>query len=149
MKVILSEDVKSLGKKGDIVEISDGYARNFIIPKKLGKEASAGNLSELKDSKAKADRIAREELDKAKEDAIKISGFTVKIPVKVGENGKLFGAVSTKEIAEEIKKQTNMTVDKKKIKLEEPIKTAGFYELAIKLHREVTATLKVLIEEKN
>ena len=149
MKIILSEDVKKLGKKGDVVEVSDGYARNFLIKKGLGKEASAGNLSELKDSQAKAARIAGEELDEAKAEAVKLSDVTLHIPVKVGGNGKLFGAVSSKEIAEELKKQTGMVVDKKKLKLEDTIKTVGFYPIPVKLHRDVTATLKVIVEEMN
>jgi len=149
MKIILSEDVKKLGKKGDVVEVSDGYARNFLLKKGLGKEASAGNLSELKDQEAKAARIAGEELDEAKTEAVKLSDVTLHIPVKVGSNGKLFGAVSSKEIAEELKKQTGMVVDKKKLKLEDAIKTVGFYPIPVKLHREVTATLKVIVEEKN
>ncbi len=148
MKIILLEDVKALGKKGDVVEVSDGYARNFILPKKLGKEASAGNLSELKDSQAKAARIAAEELEAAKQEAVKLEAQTVIIKVKIGENGKIFGAVSSKEIAEDLKTQTGMVVDKKKMKLEEPIKSLGTYSIPVKLHRDVTATLKVVVEEE-
>ena len=148
MKIILLEDVKALGKKGDVVEVSDGYARNFILPKKLGKEASAGNLSELKESQAKAARIAAEELEAAKQEAVKLEAQTVIIKVKIGENGKIFGAVSSKEIAEDLKTQTGMVVDKKKMKLEEPIKSLGTYSIPVKLHRDVTATLKVVVEEE-
>lgn len=148
MKIILLEDVKALGKKGDVVEVSDGYARNFILPKKLGKEASAGNLSELKDSQAKAARIAAEELEAAKQEAVNLEAQTVIIKVKIGENGKIFGAVSSKEIAEDLKTQTGMVVDKKKMKLEEPIKSLGTYSIPVKLHRDVTATLKVVVEEE-
>lgn len=147
MKIILLEDIKSLGKKGEVVEVSDGYARNFILPKKKGKEATAGNLSELKDAKAKEGRIAAEELAEAKEEALRISETTITIPVKVGAEGKLFGAVSSKEIAEELKKQAGISVDKKKIKLDDSIKKVGMYEVPIKLHRDVLATLKVSIEE--
>ncbi len=148
MKVILLEDVKNVGKKDDIVEVSDGYARNFLLKKKIGKEASAGNLSALKDSQAKAARIAQEELDACKEEASKIEEQTVKIKVKVGENGKLFGAVSSKEIAEALKEQTGISVDKKKLKLDDSIKTTGSYEIPVRLHREVTATLKVDVGAK-
>ena len=147
MKIILLEDVKSLGKKGDVVEVSDGYARNFILPKKIGKEATAGNLSELKDAKAKEGRIAAEELADAKKEAIKLSETKITIPVKVGAEGKLFGAVSSKEIAEELKKQAGITVDKKKIKLEDSIKSVGIYDVPIKIHKDVLATLKVIVEE--
>ncbi|MDU0939811.1 MAG: 50S ribosomal protein L9 [Clostridiales bacterium] len=148
MKIILLEDVKALGKKGEVVEVSDGYARNFILPKKLGKEASAGNLSELKDSQAKAARIAAEELEAAKQEAARLEAQTVIIKVKIGENGKTFGAVSSKEIAEDLKVQTGMTVDKKKMKLDEPIKAPGTYSVPVKLHRDVTGTLKVVVEEE-
>lgn len=148
MKIILLEDVKALGKKGEVVEVSDGYARNFILPKKLGKEASAGNLSELKDSQAKAARIAAEELEAAKQEEVKLEAQTVIIKVKIGENGKIFGAVSSKEIAEDLKKQTGMVIDKKKMKLEEAIKSLGTYSIPVKLHRDVTATLKVVVEEE-
>lgn len=148
MKIILLEDVKALGKKGEVVEVSDGYARNFILPKKLGKEASAGNLSELKDSQAKAARIAAEEMEAAKQEAARLEAQTVIIKVKIGENGKTFGAVSSKEIAEDLKVQTGMTVDKKKMKLDEPIKAPGTYSVPVKLHRDVTGTLKVVVEEE-
>lgn len=148
MKIILLEDVKALGKKGEVVEVSNGYARNFILPKKLGKEASAGNLSELKDSQAKAARIAAEELEAAKQEAARLEAQTVIIKVKIGENGKTFGAVSSKEIAEDLKVQTGMTVDKKKMKLDEPIKAPGTYSVPVKLHRDVTGTLKVVVEEE-
>ena len=148
MKIILLEDVKNVGKKDEIVDVSDGYARNFLLKKNLGKEASAGNVSALKDSQAKAARIAQEELEAYKKEAEKIGEKTVKIKVKVGDNGKLFGAVSSKEIAEALKDQTGIEVDKKKLKLDDTIKTTGFYEVPVRLHREVTATLKVDVGAK-
>lgn len=148
MKIILLEDVKNVGKKDEIVDVSDGYARNFLLKKNLGKEASAGNVSALKDSQAKAARIAQEELEACKKEAEKIGEKTVKIKVKVGDNGKLFGAVSSKEIAEALKDQTGIEIDKKKLKLDDTIKTTGFYEVPVRLHREVTATLKVDVGAK-
>lgn len=148
MKIILLEDVKKLGKCGDVVEVSDGYARNFILPKNLGKEASKENLSRLNDSKAKQARLNQEELDAAKELAKKVEEINLHIKVKMGNNGKLFGAVSSKEIAEELEKNSKISIDKKKIKLESPIKEVGTYKLPVKLHKEVHANLTVFIEEE-
>ena len=147
MEVILLEDVKTLGKKGQIVKINDGYARNYVIPKKLGIEATSKNLNDLKLQKANEDKIAKEQLDAAKALAAKIEGMTVKVGIKTGEGGRTFGSVSSKEIAEEAKKQLSLEIDKKKIVLDEPIKTPETHIVTVKLHREVTAKLKVTVNE--
>ena len=115
MKVILLQDVKSVGKKGDMVELSEGYARNFILPKKLGVEANSANMNNLKLQKANAEKVAQENLDAARALAEEMKDKEVKVSVKAGEGGRVFGSVSTKEIAEEIKKQLGYEIDKKKI----------------------------------
>lgn len=148
MKVILLQDVKSLGKKNQIVDINDGYARNFVLPKKLGIEANNKNLNDLKLQKAREAKLAQEELEKAKELAEKISEKSVELSVKTGEGGKVFGAVSTKEIAAAAKQQLGLDIDKKKMKLDEAIKTLGTHLVNVKLHKEVTAQLKVVVKEK-
>lgn len=147
MEVILLEDVKSLGKKGQIVKVNEGYARNFILPKKLGIEATSKNLNDLKLQKQNEAKIEQQKLDDAKAFAAKISEASVSVKLKVGDNGKLFGTVSTKEIAEAAKKQLGYDIDKKKMALKESIKSLGVYEVPVKLHKDVTATLKVKVEE--
>ncbi len=147
MKIILLQDVKSLGKKDQIIEVNDGYARNFILPKKLGVEATGTNLNNLKLQKQNEDKIAKENLEKAKEFAAQLSELTVVTKMKAGEGGRAFGSVSSKEIVEEAKKQHGVTIDKKKIVLDEPIRNFGTYEIAIKLHPEVTAKMKVKVQE--
>ncbi len=147
MKVILLQDVKSLGKKGQIVDVNDGYARNFILPKKLGQEATAQNLNTLKLQKANEARVAQENLDNARKFADELSKLTVVVGVKAGEGGKIFGSVSSKEIAEEAKKQFGVEIDKKKIVLADPIKSFGVFEIGVKLHPEVTANMKVKVQE--
>ena len=147
MKVILLEDVKSLGKKGQMVDISDGYARNFIISKKKGIEATAKNMNDLKLQKAHEDKMAAQRLEKAKLFAAEIAKAEVVLELKVGEGGKLFGAVSSKEIAQAAKEQLNMDLDKKKLVLPNPIKTVGTTSVAVKLHPQVTAELKVIVKE--
>lgn len=147
MKVILLEDVKTLGKKGQTVEVNDGYARNFILPKKLGLEANAQNLNNLKLQKANDAKIAKEKLEDAKKFAEELEKLTVVVKMKGGEGGRVFGSVSSKEIAEEAKKQFGVEVDKKKIVMDEAIKAFGTYELTVKLHPEVTGKLKVKVEE--
>lgn len=147
MQVILLEDVKSLGKKGELVNINDGYARNYVLPKKLGLEANAKNLNDLKLQKARDMKLAAEELQAAKDFAVKIEEKPVKLAIKTGEGGKTFGAVSTKEIAAAVKEQLGFEVDKKKMKLDESIKTVGTHIVAVKLHKEVTAKLTVVVEE--
>ncbi|MBR4513569.1 MAG: 50S ribosomal protein L9 [Lachnospiraceae bacterium] len=143
MKVILLEDVKSLGKKDQIVDVSDGYARNFVLKKKLGIEATPKNLNELKLKKAHEDKVAAERLDDAKALGEKINSSKVVLPIKLGEGGRTFGSVSSKEIADALNKQLGIEVDKKKINLKETIKTAGTHEVEIKLHTQVTAKLTV------
>lgn len=145
MKVILLQDVKTLGKKGEIVEVSDGYARNAILPKKLGVEATSKNLNDLKLQNQHADKVAAENLAAAKALAGTVAQQKVVVKIKTGEGGKLFGSVSAKEIAEAAKAQTGLELDKKKMQLTEPIKTLGTYEVPVKLHPQVTAKLSVQV----
>lgn len=147
MKVILLEDVKSLGKKGEIVNVSDGYARNFVLPKHVGVEATDKNKNELKLQKQHEDKLAAERLAQAKELAVKLDGLTIEVSMKAGENGKVFGSVASKEIAEQASRQHGLTLDKKKIVLEEPIRSFGMHEVSIKLHPEVTGKLHVKVKE--
>ena len=147
MKVILLEDVKTLGKKGDIVDVSDGYARNFVLPKKLGVEANAKNMNDLKLQKANADKVAQEQLAAAQELAKTLETKEVTLTIKSGEGGKTFGSVSSKEIAQAAREQCSLELDKKKIQLSEPIKALGVYEVGIKLHPKVTGKLKVKVIE--
>ena len=148
MKVILLEDVKSLGKKGEIVNVSDGYARNAILPKKLGVEATGKNLNDLKLQNQHADKVAAENLAHAKELAKTIEQQKVIVRIKTGEGGRLFGSVSTKEIAQAAKEQTGLELDKKKMQLAEPIKALGTYEIPVKLHPQVTTKLSVQVVEE-
>lgn len=147
MKVILLQDVKALGKKGEIVNVNDGYARNFILPKKLGMEATNANLNDLKLQKANADKIAAENLANAKAFKDEVEGKTICVTIKAGEGGKVFGSVTGKEIAQAAKEQFGYELDKKKIVTKEPIKTFGVHEVPLKLHPQVTATLKVEVTE--
>lgn len=147
MKVILLQDVKSLGKKGEIVEVNDGYARNFILPKKLGQEASNANLNTLKLQKANADKIAAENLANAQKLKEELETKTFNLSIKAGEGGRVFGAVTGKEIAQAAKDQFGYELDKKKIVLKDSIKNFGTYEVPIKLHPQVTAQLKVVVSE--
>jgi len=147
MKVILLEDVKSLGKKGETVNVNNGYARNYILPKKLGLEATNKNLNELKLQKANEEKLAKEKLDEAKALAAEFEGLEITLSVKVGESGKIFGSVSSKEIAEAAKQQLDLSIDKKKLQLASPIKTVGTHTIPFKLHPKVTASLKVVVKE--
>ena len=148
MKVILLEDVKSLGKKGQLVEVNAGYARNFILPKKLGIEATSKNINDLKLQKAHEDKVAAEQLAAAKVLAEELKNKSVELKMKVGEGGRTFGAISTKEIAAAAKEQLGYELDKKKISVDEPIKSLGVHNVKIKLHPTVTADLKVKVTEK-
>ena len=147
MQVVLLEDVKSLGKKGQIVNVNDGYARNFILKKNLGVEATAKNLNDLKLQKANAEKIAAEQLAAAKELAEKLEGMSVTLSMKAREGGTTFGSVSGKEIAAAAKEQLNLEIDKKKLVLPEAIKTFGTHEVPVKLHKDVTGKLTVKVVE--
>ena len=147
MKIILLQDEKKLGKKGEIIEASEGYARNYIIPKKIGVEANAKNLNDLKLQKANVEKVAQEQLEAAQELAKVLETKQVVVKVKAGEGGRMFGSVSTKEIVAEFKKQHNMELDKKKIVLADSIKAFGNYEVVIKLHPQVTGKFMVKVTE--
>ena len=147
MKVILLQDVKALGKKGETVNVNDGYARNFILPKKLGVEANSKNLNDLKLQKAHEEKRAQEILDEAKALGVKIAASQVKVTIKTGEGGKIFGSVSSKEIAQAAKEQLALEIDKKKMNLPSPIKTLGTHMVPVKLHPKVTVELKVVVTE--
>ncbi len=148
MKVILLQDVKSLGKKGEIVNVSDGYARNFVLPKGLGLEANAKNLNDLKLQKANDEKVVKEQLEAAQQLAGVLETKEVIVTMRSGEGGKAFGSISSKEIAQEAKKQCSLELDKKKIVLPEPIKALGVYEVGVKLHPKVTGKLKVKVVEE-
>ena len=148
MKVILLEDVKSLGKKGQLVEVNAGYARNFILPKKLGIEATSKNINDLKLQKAHEDKVAAEQLAAAKVLAEELKDKSVELKMKVGEGGRTFGAISTKEIAAAAQEQLGYELDQKKFSVDEPIKRLGVHNVKIKLHPKVTADLKVKVTEK-
>lgn len=147
MKVILLEDVKALGKKGQTVDVSDGYARNCILPKKLGVEANAKNLNDLKLQKAHEAKVAKEQLEEAQTLAKRIEELSVETSIKSGKDGRSFGSVSSKEIAAAFKEQHGIEIDKKKISLDEPIRTIGTSIVTVKLHREVSAKLTVHVRE--
>ena len=147
MKVILLEDVKSLGKKGETVNVSDGYARNMLFPKKLGEEATPKTLNDLKLQKANQAKVAQEQLDAAKAFAEVLASKEILLSIKVGEGGKTFGSISSKEISEAAKKQFDLDIDKKKIQLPNPIRALGTTEVSVKLHPKVTASLKVTVKE--
>ena len=147
MQVVLLEDVRSLGKKGEVVKVADGYARNYILPKKLGVEATPANLARLKQQKAFEAKNAANQLAAAQELAGQIGAAQVNLTARVGEGGRLFGAISSKEIAQAAKEQCGLEIDKKKIVLPEPIKTLGTHEVQVKLYKDVTASLKVVVGE--
>ena len=147
MKIILLQDEKKLGKKGEIIEASEGYARNYIIPKKIGVEATPKNMNDLKLQKANEAKIAQEQLEAAQELAKVLETKQVVVKMKAGEGGRAFGSVSSKEIVAEFKKQHGIELDKKKIVLADSLKAFGNYEVAIKLHPQVTGkfTVKVTV----
>ena len=147
MKVILLEDVKALGKKGQVVNVSDGYARNLLLPKKLGVEATGKNMNDLKLQKNNEKKVAQENLDAAKAFAEELKDKQVTVGIKVGEGGRTFGSISAKEIAEAAKAQLGYELDKKKLQLSAPIKELGTTMVPIKLHPKVTGELKVVVKE--
>ena len=143
MKVILLKDVKTLGKRGDVVEASDGYARNVLIPKKMGVEANKKNMNDLKLQQQHADKVAKENLEAAQAMAKEISEWLVETKIRAGEGGRTFGSVSSKEIAIAVNQQNHVDLDKKKVVVEEPIRTLGTVEVKVKLHPQVTAVMRV------
>lgn len=147
MEVILLEDVKSLGKKGEIVKVNEGYARNFILKKNMGIEATPKNLNELKLQKKHEEKLAQEKLDAAKAFAEELKDKSVTVSIKTGSGGRSFGSVSTKEIAAAAKSQLGYELDKKKMELDVAIKSPGTFTLKIKLHPKVTGELKVVVKE--
>lgn len=148
MKVILQQDVKGQGKKGQMVEVSDGYGRNYLLPRKLAVEATAENVNTMKmQDKARLARLA-EEKAAAEAAAERLKSCQVKIKARAGQNGKLFGSITSKEISEELKAQFGMDVNKSKIVLSEPIKAYGSYEVKCKLGSEVSGTIFVLVAEE-
>ncbi len=148
MKVILLQDVKSLGKKGEIVEVASGYARNYVLPKKLGVEATEKNRNDIKLQKAHEEKLAAQRLAEAQELAVKLESAQITVSMKRGEGDRVFGSISAKEIAEAAAAQHGLELDKKKIQIDEPIRSFGMFEVPIKLHPEVTGRLYVLVKEK-
>lgn len=148
MKVILQQDVKSLGKKGDIVEVNDGYARNFLLKTKKGVEANSRNMNDLKLHRANEDKIAQEQLEAAQELGKKLGDSKVTVSIKTGEGGRAFGSVSSKEIAAAVQEQLGLTVDRKKVQLKDPLKSLGTFHVPVKLHAKVTAELAVEVTEE-
>ncbi len=148
MEVILLQDVKSLGKKGEIVNVNNGYARNYILPKKLGIEANGKNLNDLKLQKRNEEKVAKEKLEEAQKLADELKEKSVTVKIQAGVEGKVFGSISNKEISLEARRQLGLEIDKKKIVIPEPMKALGTYHVNIKLHKDVTATLAVKVEAK-
>ena len=147
MKVVLLQDVKSIGKKGELCNVSDGYARNFLLPRKLAKEANAQAMNELKNAEAAKEYKIKTETEQAKKNADAIKGKTVKIYAKAGQGGKIFGSVTAREIAQEIGRQLHVEVDKKKIVLEGDIKAFGTYTFDVKFYNGISATMSVAVCE--
>ena len=148
MKVILLDEVKKMGKKGDIIEVSEGYARNFLLPKKLAAVATDANVNQAKQNQATESHKAQRQLDEARVLASQIGKVTVTMTLRVGENGKLFGSVTAKDVAEELIKQTGLAVDRRKVELKEAVKALGTYRAVVKLHPEVTAEFAVDVREQ-
>lgn len=148
MKVILLADVKSLGKKGEIVNVSDGYARNMLFPKKLGVEANSKNLNDLKLQNQNKEKVAKETLEAAQKFAKDLESMSVTVQIKVGDNGRVFGSISAKEIAEATKKQLGIEIDKKKLIMDAPIKSLGVTMVPLRLHPKVIGELKVQVKEQ-
>ena len=149
MKIILKADIKGVGKKGELINASDGYARNYLFPRNLAMEANEGNMKTLENQKAKEVKKKSEELQAAKDFAKQLSELEVGISVKTGDNGKLFGSITSKDIADALKTQHKIEIDKKKIMLEDALKVTGVYEVDVKVYPEVHGKLKVSIKAAN
>ena len=147
MKIILLQDVKALGKKGELVNVNDGYARNFILPKKLGVEANSRNMNDLKLQKAHEEKRAQEIYEEARALGAQIAASSVRVSIKTGEGGKIFGSVSSKEISQAASEQLGLDIDKKKMQLPSPLKSLGTQMVPVKLHPKVTVELKVVVTE--
>lgn len=145
MKVILQADVKTLGKKGQVIEVAEGYGRNYLLPRGLAIEASGGNIKILAQQKAASDRKKSEELAAAKELAARMEQVNLIIKTKLGESGRLFGSVTSKEISDVLQQSYGIVLDKRKIELKEPIKSLGEYKLNVKIHPEVQANLTITV----
>ncbi|HEY0159933.1 MAG TPA: 50S ribosomal protein L9 [Thermoanaerobaculia bacterium] len=142
MKVILTEEIRGLGTRGDVVTVKDGYARNFLLPKNLAREATTGNLKQIEHERRKWSLLAQQEKDEAQKAADKVKGVKVRIEKRVGEHGQLFGSVTANEIADALAEK-GVEVDKRRIELEQPIKTVGLHDVEVRLHRDVTARIQV------
>ncbi|OYD07941.1 50S ribosomal protein L9 [Paludifilum halophilum] len=148
MKVIFQQDVKGKGKKGEVKEVAEGYARNYLLPRKLAVEASSGNMKALKEQQRREEARKEEERAEAKQLAEKLEKVDLTLRMKSGEGGRLFGSVTSKQISQHLKKEHGISVDKKKIQLSEPIRTLGVTQVPVKLHPKVTATLSVQVLEE-
>ncbi|MBM7552179.1 50S ribosomal protein L9 [Thalassobacillus pellis] len=147
MKVIFTQDVKGKGKKGEVKNVSDGYARNYLLKNNLAKEATTGNMKELQAKKNKEKQLEQEELEEAEQLKDTLGKLEVKLTAKSGDAGRLFGSITSKQIADELKKTHKIKIDKRKIELDEPIRSLGYTNVPVKLHPEVTGTIKVHVEE--
>ena len=147
MRVIFTQDVKGKGKKGEVKNVSDGYARNFLLKNKVAVEANAANLKALEAQKNKEQQIEQQEVDDAKQLKEKLAKLEVKLTAKSGDGGRLFGSITSKQIAEALKKEHDIKMDKRKIELDQPIRALGYSDVPVKLHHEVTGTIRVHVVE--
>ncbi len=148
MKVIFTSDVKGKGKKGEIKNVNDGYARNYLLKHNLAVEATKGNIQAQQAKDQKKEQLAQEEVEEAEKLKETLAGIEVKLAAKSGDNGRLFGSITSKQIAEQLKKNHDIKIDKRKIELDEPIRSLGYTNVPVKLHNEVTGTIRVHIDEK-
>lgn len=148
MKVILLEEVKGLGVRGDIARVADGYGRNYLLPRGLAVEATPGNLKRLQAEKQRQAALKEKQAKEAEQVAAELNGLQIVVPSRAGEGGKLFGSVTNKEISDAIHKKTGLAVDKRRIELTEPIKAIGSYNLTVRLHPEVSASLTVVVTDE-
>ncbi|MHB8171668.1 MAG: 50S ribosomal protein L9 [Thermincolia bacterium] len=148
MKVILKQEVKKLGKKGSIIEVAEGYARNFLFPKGLAVEATSGSVKEVAQKKAAEDRKNQQVEEEVRELANKLKEKTFKIVTRAGDGGRLFGSITAKDIVETVEKQSGISIDKRRIELDQPIKVMGTYNVTVKLHPKVQATFKIQVSDQ-